>query len=110
KYRIVMNRQLQVSLVVERHRGQLTESVLAVEHPTVGARQQRVGDVANALLDWGPRLGARPRALNPLTLQIVRNLATEERAVPCVLNREGRSPNQARGIGKSDALRDSRAW
>src|SRR5439155_17779341 len=56
KYRIVMNRQLQVSLVVERHRGQLTESVLAVEHPTVGARQQRVGDVANALLDGGPRL------------------------------------------------------
>ena len=43
-----MDRQLQVALVVERHRRDLAERVLAVEHPAVGAGQQRVGDVADA--------------------------------------------------------------
>ena len=47
---VAANRQLQVALVVQRHRRHLAERVLAVEHPAVGARQQRVGDVADALL------------------------------------------------------------
>ena len=66
--RIAMDRQLQVALVVERHRRHLAERVLAVEHPAVGAAQQRVGDVAKPDLDRraGPR--RRAGALDPLPL------------------------------------------
>ena len=46
-----MEGELEVALVVQRHRRDLPERVLAVEHPAVGAREQRVGDVADALLD-----------------------------------------------------------
>ena len=81
-------RQLQVALVVERHRVDLAERVLAVEHPAVGAREQRVGDVANAL----GRRGARPRrgtgALNPLPLEIGGDLAAVEPAGPRVAHRD----------------------
>ena len=41
--------RLQAALIVERHRGHLAERVLAVEHPAVGAREQRIGHVAEAL-------------------------------------------------------------
>ena len=75
EHRVAMDGQLEVALVVERHRRQLTERVLAVEHPAVGARQQRVRDVADALLDSGVGLGGRAGALNPLALEIPRNLA-----------------------------------
>ena len=78
--RIAMDRQLQVALVVERHRRQLAERVLAVEHPAVGAGQQRVGDVADAALDRAAALGAGPGALNPLRLQVGGNLAAGEAA------------------------------
>ena len=61
-----MDGQLQVPLVVERHRRDLAERVLAVEHPAVGAREQRVGDVADALLDRRVGLGAGAGALDPL--------------------------------------------
>src|SRR5262245_40256691 len=39
---IAMDGQLEVALVVQRHARNLTEGVLAVEHPSVGARQQGV--------------------------------------------------------------------
>ncbi len=45
---LARQRQAQVALVVERHRRALPERVLAVEHPAIGAREQRVGDVAQA--------------------------------------------------------------
>ena len=51
EHRVARQRQRQVALVVERHRRHLAEGVLAVEHPAVGAREQRVGDVAQAALD-----------------------------------------------------------
>ena len=70
--RVAVDRELQVALVVERHRRELAERVLAVEHPAVGARQQRVGDVADALLQRGVGLGRRAGALDPLALQVVR--------------------------------------
>ena len=50
--------ELEVALVVERHRVDLPERVLAVEHPAVGAREQRVGDVADALA--GARAAGSP--------------------------------------------------
>ena len=87
EHRVAVDRQLQVALVVERHRRQLAERVLAVEHPAVGAGQQRVGDVADALLDRRVRPRRRAGALNPLPLQVVRDLAAGERAVARVLRR-----------------------
>ena len=69
---IAMDGQLEVALVVERHRRDLAERVLAVEHPAVGAGEQRVGDVADALLDRRVRPGRRAGALNPLALQVRR--------------------------------------
>src|SRR5688500_20075696 len=99
-----MNRQLQVALVVERHRAELTEGVLAVEHPAVGTRQQRIRNVANALLDRYIGLGARPGALNPLPLQIRRDLAAGERYVARVLHLDCRPWNGAGRVEERDAL------
>ena len=48
---VAVDGQFQVALVVQRHRGQLAERVLAVEHPAIGAREQRVRDVTDAALD-----------------------------------------------------------
>ncbi len=42
--------ELEVALVVEGHRGDLAERVLAIEHPAVRAGEQGVGHVADALL------------------------------------------------------------
>ena len=57
---VAMDGQLQVALVVERHRRHLAERVLAVEHPAVGAREQRVGDVARAVSTGAPGRAAGP--------------------------------------------------
>ena len=77
---IAGERQLQVPLVVERHRLDLTQRVLAVEHPTVGARQQSVGDVANALLERSMGLSPGPGALDPLALEVFGDGAAGEAA------------------------------
>src|SRR5687767_1529778 len=51
EHSVAMNSELQAALVVERHRRHLTERVLAVEHPPISARQQRVGYVPETLFD-----------------------------------------------------------
>lgn len=94
---ILVNRQFQVSLVVQRHRRHLAERVFTVEHPAIGATQQRVGHVAQASLDRGARARRRAGALDPLPLEIAWNLAADEVA----------------GAGLADGNRraaDGRAW
>ena len=81
-----MDGEPQVPLIVERHRRDLAERVFAVEHPPVGAREQRVGDVADALLDRRAGPGRRARALNPLAAEVGRDLAPGEGAVPGILD------------------------
>ena len=85
-------RQPQVSLVVERHRFGLAECILAVEHPAVGTRQQRVGHVAETRLERGSRPGRRSRALDPLPLQVRRDVAARELAGPRVARPANRVP------------------
>src|SRR6476659_8287539 len=68
-------RQAQVALVVERHAVDLPERILAVEHPAVGAGEQGVGDVADALLRAGARTRRGTGTLDPLPLQVVRDRA-----------------------------------
>jgi hypothetical protein len=68
EHRVTMDGELQVSLVVERHRRELAERVFAVEHPAVGTREQGVRDVANAPFDRHARLRGGPCSLNPLPL------------------------------------------
>ena len=75
---IAMDGQLEVALVVQRHGRDLAQRVLAVEHPAVGARQQRVGDVADAVFDRRIRLRRGTGALNPLALEVLGNLAADE--------------------------------
>ena len=108
-----MDGQLQVPLVVERHRRQLAERVLAVEHPAVGAGEQRVGDVADALVDRTVGLGAGARALNPLPLQVVRDLAAGELPVAGVLHRDVRAcdacwPDRGTRCARRSAARRAR--
>ena len=98
------DRELQVPLVVERHRRHLAERVLAVEHPAVRARQQCVGDVADALLHRDARLRRRPRALNPLPLQVGRDLAASEPAGTGIRDREVGAREPAVGRKELDAL------
>ena len=76
-----MDGQLEVALVVQRHGRDLAERVLAVEHPAVGARQQRVGDVADALLDRRIRPRRGTGALDPLALQVGGNRGAVETAL-----------------------------
>ena len=84
--RVAVDGQFQVALVVERHRRDLAERILAVEHPAVGAREQRVGDVAQSRFDRRARPGGRAGALNPLPAKIAGDLAADELAVPGVLH------------------------
>ena len=86
KHGISMDGQPQVPLIVERHRRDLAERVFAVEHPPVGAREQRVGDVSDALLDRRAGPGRRARALNPLAAEVRWDLAPGEGAVPGILD------------------------
>ncbi len=102
--RVAVDRQLEVALVVERHRLGLAQGVLAVEHPAVGARQQRVGHVADALFDRAPRLGARSGALDPLPFQVVRDLRPFEISVAGILHPDIRPRNRRLRVQKGDPL------
>ena len=101
---VAMDGELEVPLVVERHRRQLSQGVFAVEHPAVGARQQRVGDVADALVGGHTRPRRGTGSLNPLTLQIRGNLASHERAGARVLDANTSPWNLGRWIEERDAL------
>ena len=103
------DRQPQVALVVERHGGDLAERVLAVEHPAVGARQQRVRGVADAAVYRRIGLGGGAGALDPLPLQIVRNLAAGEIAVARRLHANVRPSDGCAGIEEADPLPFPRA-
>ena len=107
--RIVMKRQLQVALVVERHRPQLAERVLAVEHPAVGAGQQGVRDVADAALDRAAAFGAGPGPLNPLTAQVGGNLTAREPAGARVRDADVGPRNPGVRVEKVDSLPGPRA-
>ena len=106
--RVLLDRQPEVALVVERHRVDLPDCVLAVEHPAVGAREQGVGDVAQAVLGARPRPRGGPRALDPLALQIGGDLAALEPAVAGVLNPDTRARDHRLGIEEGDALAAAR--
>ena len=99
-----MNRQLQVALVVERHRRHLAERILAVEHPAVGAAQERVGDVAKPDLDRGAGPRGRPGALDPLALQVARDFGADEVALARVLDLDRRAADDGVRIEEADAF------
>ena len=101
---VVGDREPEVALVVERHGIDLPEGILAIEHPAVGTREERVGGVAQAALGARPRLGDGPGALDPLALQIGRDLAPLEVAVSGVLNPDARARDQRLGVEEGDAL------
>src|SRR5262245_43210927 len=67
---VAVNRELEVSLVFERHRRYLAERILAVEHPPVGSRQQRVRHVSNAFVERRVWLRGRTSPLNPLPFEV----------------------------------------
>ena len=54
------NCEQEVALVVQRHCIDLSEGVLAIEHPAVGARKERVGDVAESTFVFALGLEAGP--------------------------------------------------
>ena len=98
------DREPEVALVIERHSVDLTEGVLAIEHPAVSARQECVGSVAQAALSARPRPGDRAGALDPLALQIGGDLAPFEVAVASGLNPDARAWDQRPGVEEGDAL------
>ena len=101
---VAVDGQLQVALVVERHRRDLAERVLAVEHPAVGAREQRVGDVAQGRFDRRAWPGCRAGALNPLPAKIAGDLAADELALPGVLHFDLRARDDRLRIEERHAL------
>ena len=78
KDRVLRECQAKVSLVVKRHRLDLTQGVFAIEHPSVGAGEKGVRNVADAVFQRRVRLGAGTGALHPLALQIVGNRGAGE--------------------------------
>jgi hypothetical protein len=101
---VAMDGELEVALVVERHRGHLAQRVLAVEHPAISTRQQRVRDVADARFNGRVGLGRWTRALNPLALEIARNFAADEGAGPGVFYLDLGSRDERVGIEVAQAL------
>ena len=108
EHRVTVIRQLEVALVVERHRRDLPERVLAVEHPAVRSRQERVGDVADALVDRRVRLRRRAGALDPLTLQVAGNLGPFELRRSRIPHGDRRSRDPIIGSQEVDAGARSR--
>jgi len=96
--------QPQVALVVERHGVHLPERVLTVEHPAIGAREERVGDVADALGGSGARPRRGPGALDPLALQIVRDHAAVEVAGAGIVHGDARAADRRVGRQEVDRL------
>ncbi len=101
---ITGERQPEVSLVVERHRLGLAECILAVEHPAVGPRQQRVGHVPETRLERGSGPGRRSSALDPLPLQVRRDVAAREVPGPGVADQQARSGDRGVRIEEPDRL------
>ena len=99
-----MDGQLQVALVVEGHRRDLAERILAVEHPAVGAREQRVGDVAQSRFDRRAWPGCRAGALNPLSAKIAGDLAADELALPGILHFDLRARDDRLRIEEGQTL------
>ena len=102
--RVTGDRKLEIALVIERHGVDLPEGILAIEHPAIGAGEERVGGVAKAALQARPRLGGGPGALNPLALQIGRDLTALEVAIAGVLNPDVGARDQRLGVQESDTL------
>ena len=109
-----MDSELQVALVIQRHRRDLAERVFAVEHPAIGAGKQSVGDVANPVFDRGARPGGRSSALNPLALKICGISLPMKLPSRASLNLDRRSADGGVGIEEGDRLlsraRSARRW
>ena len=103
KIGVAVDGELEVALIVERHRGQLAERVFAVEHPAVGTREERVRDVADAALDRALGLRGRPGALDPLALQVGRDVAANEAPLASILHLDVRARDQR--LGSRNAMR-----
>ena len=76
-----MDSQLEVSLVVQRHGRDLPQRVFSVEHPAVRAREESVRDISDAVFQRSIRLCCGASALDPLTLEVFRNLTSDKSAV-----------------------------
>src|SRR4029450_10000178 len=83
--------------------------VLDVEHPAVGAAEQRVGHIAKSDLDRRSRARGGASALDPLPFQIAGNLGTDEIALARILDRDRSASDDAVRIEKADALPLARA-
>ena len=104
EHRIAVDGQLEVPLVVQRHRRQLAQRVLAVEHPAVRAGQQRVGDVADAVVGGRIRPRRRPGALDPLTTKVCGDVAADEAAGARVGDRDARPRDDGLRVEEGDPL------
>ena len=102
--RIAMERQLQVPLVVERHRrrpgrARLRRRTSSRRRQTAG-RTRRCGCFARR---GASRLGGRPGALDPLALKICGNRAADELAVARILHPNLCAADQASRVEKPTA-------
>src|SRR4029453_16223641 len=101
---VAMDRELEVALVVERHRPDLAQRILAVEHPPVRAAQEGISNVGKADLDRAARTGGWPGPLDPLALQVARDLGADEVALARVFDFDRRAGNDAVRIQETDTL------
>ena len=108
EHRVTVKRQLEVALVVERHRRDLSERILAVEHPAVRSGKECIRDVADALVDRRVRLCRRTGALDPLTLQVAGNLRPFELRRSRIPHGDRRSRDPIIGCQEVDAGAGSR--
>ena len=93
---------LEVAQVVERHRVDLAERILAVEHPAVGPGEQGVGHVADARLHRRARPGGGSGPLDPLPLQVVGDLRTLELPLARLLHGQRRARDDGGGVEEAD--------
>src|SRR5580704_9402940 len=104
KSRIAGNRHRQVPLILKRNRLNLPQRILAIKHPPIRPRKQRISRVPQTASRASPRFSNRPGTLNPLPLQIPRNFATFKFPIPRILHANRSPRNHRLRIEKADPL------
>src|SRR6267143_338170 len=86
EYWILVNRHFEVTLVIERHRINLSEGIFTIKHPSIGAGKQCIGYISYTAFQGCIRFCCRSCPLYPLPPEIGWNSSAFELAIASILH------------------------